>query len=345
MSTPVASVIIGVYNRAHQIGECVESLLASTFRDFELVLIDDGSKDDSVAVLRQLEQRDARIRVLVNARNRGASGTRNVGMETARGEILLFCDSDCIVEPDWIERMVAGMQESGAAAASGVVRDPAPRNLTERTYAGTCLIAHKAPVLVECNMALRASLGYRFDEAIFYGEGDDLALRLRVAGHTIGVIPDARVLHNHPLDFDAYMRIARTAGRGHTCYWYKHGQILGRDLIFGGLGLATLPLGLVDVRLLAVPALFLSLQLAAMLFAELFYKRKPLGEALTVFPILSCYYAVRLSSALRTWANILTGRLPGIVESKRRWRAEQAGRAGGGLDAQGRDAPPGRSAR
>jgi glycosyltransferase involved in cell wall biosynthesis len=325
----VASIIIGVYNRGRQIGPCVESLLASTFKDFELVLIDDASRDDSLAVLRELEKRDPRIRVFENERNRGASGTRNVGMGLARGELLMFVDSDCIVEPTWLENMVAGMRRSNAAAASGIVRDPPPRNLAERAYAGTCLVAHKAPVLMECNMCLRASLGYRLDEAIFNGEGDDLARRMIADGHTLTLVDDAVVYHHHALDFPAYMRMARTVARGHVAYWYKHGKFLGRDLIFAGLAVLTLPLALIDLRLLLVPALLASLQLAAILFAELQYKRKPVGEALTVLPVLICYYAVRVTSAFKTWLQIWSGRFPAAVASKRQFQAERAARAGG----------------
>jgi glycosyltransferase involved in cell wall biosynthesis len=322
MSTPTASVVIGVFNRARQIVPCLESLLASTFQDFELVLVEDASTDDSGAVLERFRAAhpDRRITLVWNGRNRGASGSRNVGMDAARGEFCLFTDSDCIVEPAWIEEMVKAFRATGAGAISGTVLDKPPSNLAERGYAGSCLVVRKTPNLMESNMGLRRALGFRFDEAIFYGEGDDLAARLRAAGHGVALAPAAVVHHHHALDFPHYMRMARVAGRGHTLYWYKHGKFLGRDILFAGLAVLTAPLALLDGRLLAVPAACLALQLAAILFNEVRYKGKSWRETFAVLPVQVAYYAVRTWSALRTWARIALGREPRIVASRRRWR-------------------------
>ncbi|ABS26021.1 glycosyltransferase family 2 protein [Anaeromyxobacter sp. Fw109-5] len=325
MKAPTASVVIGVFNRARQIVPCLESLLASTFQDFELVLVEDASTDDSAQVLARFKAAHPahRIRIIQNERNRGASGSRNIGSDAAEGEFLLFTDSDCIVEPTWIEEMVKAFRSSGAPAVSGMVLDKPPTNLTERAYVGSCLVVRKTPNLMESNMGYRRSLGCRLDEAIFYGEGDDLATRLRAAGHVVALAPDAVVHHQHALHFASYMRMARVAGRGHTLYWYKHGKLLGRDIMFAGLAVLSLPLGLVDPLLLAIPALCASAQVAAILFNELHYKGKPMREALAVLPVQLAYYAVRTASALRTWTRIALGRERAIGESKTRWLEER----------------------
>jgi glycosyltransferase involved in cell wall biosynthesis len=320
---PAASVIIGVYNRARQIGACLESLLASSVQDFEMVLVEDGSADDSGDVLERFkrEHPERRIKVIHNPRNRGASGARNVGIEAAEGEVLLFTDSDCVAEPAWIERMIDGFRRTGAAAISGTVLDKEPTNLAERAYVGSCLATRKAPNLMESNMGLRRQLGYRLDEAIFGGEGDDLARRIREDGRTVALVPEAVVHHHHAMGFAGYMRMGRQQGRGHALYWYKHGLFLGRDILSAGLAVITLPLGILDARLLLVPAAFAALQLGAVLFNEVHYKGKSVREALTVLPVQVAYYAVRTISALRTWASIALGREPDIRESRRRWLA------------------------
>lgn len=321
MSRPAASVVIGVYNRARQIQPCLGSLLASTTDDFEMVLVEDGSRDDSADVLERFrrEHPERRVKVIHNPGNLGASGARNAGIEAAEGEFLLFTDSDCVAEPAWIEQMVAGLRRTGAAAASGTVLDKPPSNLAERAYVGSCLVARKAPTLMESNMGLRADLGYRFDEAIFGGEGDDLERRLRAGGHRIALVREAVVHHHHALDLASYLRMGRQQGRGHAMYWYKHGRLLGRDILAAGLAVLTLPLGLVDARLLAVPAALVLGQLAAILFNEVRYKGKPLAEALAVLPVQVPYYAVRTASALHTRARILLGREPAIRASKAAW--------------------------
>jgi glycosyltransferase involved in cell wall biosynthesis len=327
MSEPIASICIGVYNRRRQIVPCVESLLRSTFRDFEIVLVEDASSDGSGEVLEELSRRDpTRIRVLNNAKNRGASGSRNVAMDAARGKYLLFLDSDCIAEPGWIGAMVDAFERTGAAAISGAVLDKPPTNLTERSYVGSCFIMRKSPNLMESNFGLRSDVRMRLDETIFGGEGDDLTIRLRAAGHSVALVPDAVVHHHHALDFPAYMRMGRQQGHGHALYWFKHGIVLGRDVVAGSLAILTVPLALLDARLLAVPLVLAALQVAAILLNEAYYKRKPLREAIAVLPVSISFYAVRIVAVLSTWAGILAGREPAIVESRRRWRAERAGR-------------------
>ena len=329
MSGPAASIVIGVFNRARQIGACLDSLLASTLQDFEIVLVEDGSSDGSGEVLERYrrEHPAQRIRVVHNPRNLGASGARNVGIDAAESEFVLFTDSDCIVEPTWIEEMVKGFRRTGAAAISGTVLDKPPENLAERAYVGSCLVVRKAPNLMESNMGLRRALGYRFDDAIFYGEGDDLATRLRADGHGIALVPEAVVHHHHALRFQGYMRMARVSGRGHTLFWYKHGRFLGKDILAGALAVLTLPLALVDVRLLAVPTALAALQLAAIVFNDVHYKGKSIPEAVAVLPVAICYYAVRTWTALRTRLNIALGREQRIRASRERYRAASASRA------------------
>lgn len=91
--TPLFSVIVPVYNAAETLGETVRSILGQTEAAFELLLIDDGSTDDSVRCMLGLAGSDERIRVLTH-RNEGVSATRNLGAQLARGRLLAFCDAD-----------------------------------------------------------------------------------------------------------------------------------------------------------------------------------------------------------------------------------------------------------
>lgn len=97
--TPVVSIIVPVYNAEKTIGRCIESILSQTFRDFELILLDDGSTDSSGAVCDGFAVEDDRIRV-IHKENSGVSDTRNLGITLARGEYLQFLDSDDWITPD-----------------------------------------------------------------------------------------------------------------------------------------------------------------------------------------------------------------------------------------------------
>lgn len=103
---PKLSIIIPCYNIEPHISKCVESILEQTFNDFELLLINDGSKDNTLEICREYEQKDTRVKVYSHD-NKGVSYTRNRGIELAQGECILFIDGDDYVKPDYLEKLVA----------------------------------------------------------------------------------------------------------------------------------------------------------------------------------------------------------------------------------------------
>jgi glycosyltransferase involved in cell wall biosynthesis len=106
-----------VYNRAAFVGAAIESVLAQNFGDFELLIVDDGSTDDSMAVVGRYE--DARIRVDHNDRNRGIPFTRNRGLDLARGEYIALLDSDDRMAPRRLERQVGYLDRHPHIATLG----------------------------------------------------------------------------------------------------------------------------------------------------------------------------------------------------------------------------------
>ena len=95
---PKVSVIIPVYNTAPYLRECMDSVVNQTLRDIEIICVDDGSTDGSLAILREYEKKDSRIRVLTQP-NINAGAARNLGLCYATGEFLSFLDSDDYIEP------------------------------------------------------------------------------------------------------------------------------------------------------------------------------------------------------------------------------------------------------
>ena len=92
-SLPI-SVIVPVYNAEEYLGACIESILAQTFKDFELLLINDASHDNSLAICENYAKQDARIRVFNHPTNQGESGARNTGIAHALGKYFVFIDAD-----------------------------------------------------------------------------------------------------------------------------------------------------------------------------------------------------------------------------------------------------------
>lgn len=95
------SVIVPVYNTEKYLDRCVQSILAQTYTDFELLLIDDGSTDSSGAMCDRYAEQDSRVRVF-HKENGGVSSARNLGLDNAIGEWITFCDSDDFVYQDWL---------------------------------------------------------------------------------------------------------------------------------------------------------------------------------------------------------------------------------------------------
>ncbi len=97
--SPVVSVIVPVYNTAKYLRECLDSIVGQSLKEIEIVCVDDGSTDDSLAILREYREKDPRV-VVVAQENAGVSVARNVGVKTARGKYMCFVDSDDSIDPD-----------------------------------------------------------------------------------------------------------------------------------------------------------------------------------------------------------------------------------------------------
>lgn len=102
MSNPAISVIIPVYNAQKGIHRCLDSLFEQTFQDFELLLLNDGSTDQSLDILDEYASQNEQIKV-INKENEGVAKTRNLGISLAQGEYIVFIDNDDFIAPDYLE--------------------------------------------------------------------------------------------------------------------------------------------------------------------------------------------------------------------------------------------------
>lgn len=111
--SPKISCIVPVYKVEKYLHRCVDSILAQTFTDFELILVDDGSPDSSPAICDEYAEKDSRVCV-IHQENAGVSAARNAGLDVACGEYVCFVDSDDWVEADYMKAMYNAAVETGA---------------------------------------------------------------------------------------------------------------------------------------------------------------------------------------------------------------------------------------
>ena len=112
VSDPVVSIVIPSFNREHYIRETLDSVSEQTRTDWECIIVDDGSTDDSIEIAQEYAARDERFRLLTRSRTpKGACTCRNIGVAQARGAYLIFLDTDDLLEPFCVENRVAIMED------------------------------------------------------------------------------------------------------------------------------------------------------------------------------------------------------------------------------------------
>lgn len=121
MITPLISVIIPVYNSARWLSRCLESVCGQTLENIEILCVDDGSSDDSPAILEAYARRDPRIRLHLQDTNRGVSIARNIGIAAARGEWLSFVDSDDFMLRSFYEDLYAASTQGASDIIKGEI--------------------------------------------------------------------------------------------------------------------------------------------------------------------------------------------------------------------------------
>ena len=136
------SVIVPVYNVAPYLARCVDSLLGQTYRDLEVVLVDDGSKDESRQIMEEYAKKDHRVRPVYQPRNLGVSAARNRGLDECTGDWVCFCDGDDWYVPDAMEKLLACAEREQAdhiLCRCQLVYDhrpPVPGSDTDGLYSG-----------------------------------------------------------------------------------------------------------------------------------------------------------------------------------------------------------------
>ena len=170
--TPLVTVLIGAYNNATTLDRAIDSILAQTASDLELLLIDDGSRDETPAVIAAAAARDGRVRVLTMDRNVGISRSLNEGLRAAQAPIVAVQDADDYSSPERLERQLAVLSARPEVAVVGSRMhevDPAGRALVPRT---SFRAGDVNAVLMRFNPIPNTSAAFRREPALALGGFD-----------------------------------------------------------------------------------------------------------------------------------------------------------------------------
>lgn len=162
-SPPLISVIIPVYNVGNYLSPCLDSLLAQTYPNMEVLLVDDGSTDGSASICDRYAASDCRFTVFHQEKNHGRAGlVRNIGMENAAGEYIAFVDADDRVAPDYLEKLYQTLAAQGAdLVCCRIIRcgkDGEPIGKTGRAYAHPSLFVKESRLVSDRADLLRSIL-------------------------------------------------------------------------------------------------------------------------------------------------------------------------------------------
>jgi succinoglycan biosynthesis protein ExoO len=213
---PTVSVIMANYNGARHLEEAIQSVRRQSMADWELILVDDASTDDSLRIADRLARADPRIRVLAQAQNRGPAAARNRALASARGAWIAIADSDDVMLPARLERLVErALAEDALIAAdnqfvcradlsSGApfIDEAQARRLARvdlATFIDSSRLYARLPDLGFLKPLIRAGLiaraGVRYDESLRIGEDFHFLVALLAAGGALSLEPEPLYLY------------------------------------------------------------------------------------------------------------------------------------------------------
>lgn len=200
------SVVVPIYNSEIYLEKCVQSVLMQSYRNFELILVDDGSRDESGVICDKFAKSDARIRVFHNS-NKGVSTARNFGIDVSTGEWITFLDSDDWLEVDYLEKLIRGNEENDLVVSyyyaigwdkwasepwesrlynKENIRDSFAHNMKEFSF--VCSKMYKTSII--------KGFGIRFNSNISYSEDSIFTFTYLQYTNTVKIQSDALYCYN-----------------------------------------------------------------------------------------------------------------------------------------------------
>ncbi|MGB2985785.1 MAG: glycosyltransferase [Phycisphaerae bacterium] len=276
MSTDFVSLVVPGRNCAGTIRQCLDAVtpLLERTRLREIIFVDDGSTDDTAKIVAEFPV------TYVTGDGKGPGAARNVGWRAARHPLVWFVDSDCVAEPDALDRLLPHLDDPKVGGVSGSYGIMNPESLLACLIHEEIIERHRAmpqrvDFLATFNVIYRREILERldgFDERFLKGQDAELSFRVMAAGYELGFDFDSRVKHYHSSRWRGYLRTQRDQGywrvwlhlshSGHAVSdsysnWVDHMQpplamlvLVSTPMLFFGQ-LAWVPAGLVGLLILA----------------------------------------------------------------------------------------------
>lgn len=247
-----ASVVVPTYNRPHRLRAAIESIVTQSFKDYEVILVDDGSTiSEQREQLKEIEDSYKKVKV-IRQENSGPAAARNRGWREAKGDVVLFTDDDCLVPSDWVEKLQEGF-EPGVAAVGGPFV-PAESHFKNSIFAKyhrweaedmyrpieqSRRQQEPLPHGITANIAYRRSILEEFDGfdegfPVAGGEDADLIRRVSEERHSFKYIPSP-VSHNDPYSWETFIKRSYNRGKGLHHLHERHGPSRTSQRVLIGL--------------------------------------------------------------------------------------------------------------
>jgi glycosyltransferase involved in cell wall biosynthesis len=209
---PNVSVIVPVYNAQETIGECIHSLLQLNYPkgNLELIFVNNASTDNTRAILSQYSND---IQILYEPK-KGPAAARNKGVLHARGEVVAFTDSDCVVDKDWLLHLIPALEDRRVGIVGGAILSKRPYNKIERFGEAIhdhdmAINSYKPPAVITMNWTSRLSVLKEvnlFDEGFTRCEDVDLSYRILQSGYRFAFKPQAVIYHKNESTYSGLFR-------------------------------------------------------------------------------------------------------------------------------------------
>lgn len=199
------SVVVPIYNRESTLRRCVDSVLRQTYENIEVILVNDGSSDNSENICREYAKTDSRVQV-ISKENGGLSSARNAGIDKSRGEYIFFLDSDDWIDPDTLEALLKAALREDADVTNCCLYFNYPDSTEYSRASEEKHIVNDTKALIKwmleggidansaCGKLIKKSVfeNLRFDESCDFCEDDEFSFRMALIVNSYVRIPDAK---------------------------------------------------------------------------------------------------------------------------------------------------------
>jgi len=242
------SCVIPCFNSQTTIVDCLEALLSQTSSNFEILVVDDGSEDDSLGKIREFGRKNKlKLRVFTRPHG-GPAASRNYGCRQAEGDVVVFLDSDCVARKNWLAEMISPFKDVDVVGVQGAYETLNKENIVAR-YVGYEIAFRQEGMARHYSVDFIGSFSaaYRrkilldsggFDEAYTEANAEDteLSFRLRSMEFKLAINPNAIVAHRHPKTLISYLRQQFTRGFWRVPLYLRHKRkVLGDSYTGSGL--------------------------------------------------------------------------------------------------------------